>query len=252
MRNISLIIPAAGEGQRFKVAGFDSPKPLIKVKGTPMIMWVVQNFNLTEKDEVIIIQQSKHELAMQLKKYLISVKASIKFVTVEGLTLGPAKTVMHATSFVNKENAVIVANSDQYVSQGLKEFVGKIRNSKNSGLILTMAANGNKWSYVKRDNRNVKILEVREKVEISREATVGIYGWSNSKLMIDGFNEMFSKNDLANGEFYVAPSYNYLIKKGIEVLPFFIGDHSEAVHGLGTPEDLSHFEKSKIDFLHND
>jgi dTDP-glucose pyrophosphorylase len=248
MKNVTLIIPAAGIGRRFKVAGFNSPKPLIQVKGTPMIMWVLHNFDLTDQDEVIIIQQSKHELDLQLNEHLKNVKAAIKFVNLDSVTSGPAKTVITAASHVNKENAVIVANSDQYVSRGLKEFVREIKNSKNSGLILTMAANGNKWSYVKRDKSNVKIIEVREKVEISREATVGIYGWSSPELMIDGFNEMFFKNDLTNGEFYVAPSYNYLISKGVVVLPFFIGEHSEAVHGLGTPEDLSLFEKSKIEF----
>lgn len=251
MKNISLIIPAAGEGQRFKAAGFKSPKPLIRVKGIPMIVWVLQNFNLTERDEVIIIQQSKDGLAKELNQYVKNIKALIKFVTIDSVTRGPAKSVILASNLVNRENAIIVANSDQYVSHGLEDFVYQTRKLKNKGFILTMAASGNKWSYVKRDNYN-NILEVREKVEISREATVGIYGWSSCQLMVEGLNEMFFTNDLTNGEFYVAPSYNYLIKKGIDVVPFFIGDHSDKVHGLGTPEDLSLFEKSEISFKPHD
>jgi dTDP-glucose pyrophosphorylase len=251
LKNISLVIPAAGEGRRFKEAGFIDPKPLIQVKGTPMIVWVMNNFDLSYQDEIIIIQQANDNLIDKLNPYLSKIKAKVKFATVNELTDGPAKTVMVATSHINKENALIVANSDQFVSNGIEDFVYKTRILNSSGLILTMTATGKKWSYVKR-NSSGNISEVKEKVEISNEATVGIYSWSSYQLMYDGFSEMFSKKDSTNGEFYVAPSYNYLIDKEVEVFPQFIGDHANNVHGLGTPEDLLNFEKTDIQFIFND
>ncbi len=251
MKNISLVIPAAGEGRRFKEAGFLSPKPLIQVKGIPMILWVIHNFNLQYQDDIIVIQQANDNLLDNLNPYLNQIKAKVKFVTLNRLTNGPAKTVMEAASFINKENAVIVANSDQYVSKGIEGFVDKTRTMDNSGLILTMKATGKKWSYVQRNSIG-SISQVKEKVEISTEATVGIYGWSSYQLMLDGFNEMFFQKDLTNGEFYVAPSYNYLINNGIKVFPEFIGDHASNVHGLGTPEDLSNFEQTKTQIRFND
>ena len=251
MKNISLVIPAAGEGRRFKEADFLDPKPLILVKGTPMIVWVINNFNLNHQDEIIIIQKANDNLIDKLNPYLGKIKAKVKFATVNELTDGPAKTVMAASSHINKENALIVANSDQFVSKGIEDFVDKTRILNNSGLILTMTATGKKWSYVKR-NSSENISEVKEKVEISDEATVGIYSWSSYQLMHEGFSDMFSKKDLTNGEFYVAPSYNYLIDRGITISPQFIGDHASNVHGLGTPEDLSNFEQTDIQFMFND
>jgi hypothetical protein len=44
-----------------------------------------------------------------------------------------------------------------------------------------------------------------------------------------------------NGEFYVAPSYNYLIKKGALIETYNVGNVETGVHGLGTPEDLELF-----------
>jgi dTDP-glucose pyrophosphorylase len=251
LKNISLVIPAAGEGRRFKEAGFLDPKPLIPVKGAPMIVWVMNNFNLNQQDEIIIIQQANDNLIDKLNPYLSKIKAKVKFATVNELTDGPAKTVMAASSHISKENALIVANSDQFVSKGIEDFVYKTRILNNSGLILTMTATGRKWSYVKR-NKNGNISEVKEKVEISNEATVGIYSWSSYQLMHEGLSDMFSHKDLTNGEFYVAPSYNYLIDRGVIVSPQFIGDHASNVHGLGTPEDLSNFEQTEIQFMFND
>jgi lysyl-tRNA synthetase class II len=46
-----------------------------------------------------------------------------------------------------------------------------------------------------------------------------------------------------NNEYYVAPTYNYLIKKGKVIKPLNIGEINKNVFGLGTPEDLEYFKK---------
>lgn len=47
---IDIIIPMAGRGKRFKDAGFSEPKPLIDVKGKPMIERVVENLTPKRHD----------------------------------------------------------------------------------------------------------------------------------------------------------------------------------------------------------
>ena len=85
------------------------------------------------------------------------------------------------------------------------------------------------------------VQEVVEKVEISDEATVGIYGWQRAKHFFDSFDRMVSVNDRTNNEFYVAPTYNYLIQQGLNVSAENIGKVEAKVFGLGTPEDLRIF-----------
>jgi len=51
----------------------------------------------------------------------------------------------------------------------------------------------------------------------------------------------FHRDLRSNNEFYVAPTYNYLIENGFSVETMLIGDHGVAVHGLGTPKDLGDF-----------
>ena len=43
---MNIVVPMAGAGSRFEKAGYSFPKPLIEVKGDPMIAQVVKNLNL--------------------------------------------------------------------------------------------------------------------------------------------------------------------------------------------------------------
>jgi hypothetical protein len=85
---------------------------------------------------------------------------------------------------------------------------------------------------------------VIEKVEISNEATVGVYGWGTVAFAKSAFEDTFQRNVRTNNEFYVAPTYNYLIDQGLTVETYLVGDHGNAVHGLGIPVDLESFLNS--------
>ena len=47
----------AGAGTRFSQAGYVDPKPLIKIKGKPMIQKVVENLNI-EANFIFIVQKN--------------------------------------------------------------------------------------------------------------------------------------------------------------------------------------------------
>jgi hypothetical protein len=52
---------------------------------------------------------------------------------------------------------------------------------------------------------------------------------------------MKTDNFRVNNEFFIAPTFNYLIIDKIKIKTFNVGKISESVHGLGTPEDLADF-----------
>jgi NDP-sugar pyrophosphorylase family protein len=240
---LNLVLPAAGLGSRFRDIGETKPKPLIPVFGVPMIMWVLLNFNLQTKDKVWIISQESDHLPENLNPFLGSLGLDLEFIEIAGLTEGPAATVDLALRQIPDEESVVVANTDQYVFSNTQPFIQKVRSGASCGQILTMTASSNAWSYVGRDSEG-SITEVIEKVEISNEATVGVYAWHKSKDAKRSFSDTFDRNLRTNNEFYVAPTYNFLITHGEIIETSLIGDHGVAVHGLGTPKDLS-------EFLHN-
>ena len=242
MRRINLVLPAAGLGSRFREVGETRPKPLIPVFDLPMIMWVVLNFPLSLEDKVWIISQAKDFIPDAIRLYTDSLPFEVDFLEIDGLTEGPASTVDLVLKALPDDEGLIVANTDQYVFADLNQFVRMVRDKSCDGQILTMHATSNAWSYVGRD-ADGKINEVIEKVEISNEATVGVYGWSNVSIAKSAFKDTFNRNIRTNNEFYVAPTYNFVISRGWTVETSLVGNHGEAVHGFGIPSDLASFLK---------
>lgn len=57
---------------------------------------------------------------------------------------------------------------------------------------------------------------------------------------------MVAAQDRTNDEFYVAPTYNYLIADGKRILVRDLGKAGSVMHGLGVPEDYEAFLLSEI------
>ena len=237
---LHLLIPAAGKGSRFADVGIETPKPLIPIWDIPMLIWVIANFPLEDKDKVSILCQRSHRIPEMLKPYTDKLKAEVNFVEIDYWTGGPAHSLELLTENLDESLPAICANSDQFIFAGLPEFVSAVRSGESIGQILTMEASGNAWSYVGRDS-NGNINRVVEKNQISNEATVGVYGWSSIKVLRDALSWQRSSGIKVNDEHYVAPSYHYLIEQELEISTHSVGAHGEGVHGLGVPKDLEHF-----------
>jgi NDP-sugar pyrophosphorylase family protein len=237
---LNLVIPAAGLGSRFRAVGIETPKPMIPILGIPMIGWVIANFRLEPEDDIWIITRKIDQIPEKLESFVSKIKNKVHFIELENLTDGAATTLQYALDQIPADEAVLSANSDQFVSSDISEFVETVRQGKTEGQILTMIASDSKWSYIER-NVESKIINIVEKVAVSDEATVGVYGWKSRKIATDSIDSMKNDQFKVNGEFYVAPSYNYLIQGGASISTYNVGDVETGVHGLGTPEDLKLF-----------
>ena len=252
-KSVQFVIPAGGLGSRFANFGYTVPKPLIPIFGIPMLAWVIGNLHIQKGDRVVVVTRPELEIEEGIRDYVSNFPVKIEFVYLDGVTDGPAITVSKAFPALDPKLPLIVANSDQYIPDGLSRYVQLVRSEPNKvGDILTMEASSNKWSYVGRD-RDGKITKVVEKEEISSEATVGVYAWSTAQLFEDSLTDMIKRNLRVNNEFYVAPTYNWLINEGVEVRTLNIGPVSDSVFGLGTVEDLELFlEHPKVAQFRNE
>lgn len=248
---LHVLIPAAGKGSRFADVGFNLPKPLIPVWDIPMLIWVITNFPLAAGDQIRVLCQVEHGIPSALKDYVCKLNNKVEFLEIDYWTEGPAHSLELLLDGVDESSPIICANSDQFIFAGLSEYVDAVRTGESQGQILTMKASSNAWSYIGRDSGG-KVNRVVEKEEISSEATVGVYGWDSVSTLRAAL-EWQRKNGLTvHNEYYVAPSYQYLIENNLEISTHSVGLHGIGVHGLGIPSDLKHFltlEKAKE--LHN-
>jgi len=235
----------AGRGSRFANAGYTDPKPLIPVGGRPMIQWVIENIRPSRPHRFIFICLEEHlERYPKVPAKLIELCPGAAILPVNAVTEGAACTVLLAREHIDNELPLMIANSDQIVDLPIDDYLASGDEEAVAGLIMTFWSNDPKWSFC-RMRANKTVSEVVEKEVISNEATVGIYNFTRGHDFVRSAESMIHHNLRVNGEFYVAPCYNQLIKEGANILVARTGKERAGMYGLGTPGDLDFFKRKK-------
>ena len=233
---LNILIPMAGNGSRFQAQGYTFPKPLIDVKGKPMIQVVVDNLNV--QANFIFIVQKEHFEKYNLNYLLPLIAPNCKIVQVDGVTEGAACTTLLAKEFINNDSPLLLANSDQFIEWDSNETLYSFSNDKIDGAIITFESTHPKWSYAK-VGEDGYVIEVAEKKPISKNATVGVYFWKKGSDYVRYAEQMINNNIRVNNEFYVCPVFNEAIKDGKKIRISEISN--SGMWGIGTPEDLNYF-----------
>jgi HAD superfamily hydrolase (TIGR01509 family) len=231
---LNVLIPMAGAGSRFQQAGYTFPKPLIDVKGKPMIQVVVDNLNMDAN--YIFVVQKEHRAKYNLDTLLNFITPNCKIVEVDGMTEGAACTTLLAKEHIDNDAPLVMANSDQFLEWDSNEFMYKMIEQKVDGGIVSFQATHPKWSFAKVDEYGY-VTEVQEKNPISDIATVGVYYWAKGSDYVKYAEQMINKNIRTNNEFYTCPVFNEAIADCKKIKTF----HIDNMWGIGTPEDLNYF-----------
>ena len=239
---INIVIPMAGLGSRFASVGYEKPKPFIDVLGIPMIQRVMMNLELEDSRFILIARKEHLDIEEEIVKKIQEIYNKVIFIGIDKLTEGTACTVLFAKKYIDNSSPLLIANSDQIVDIKIAEFVNQCIRNNHDGSILSFDDHERnpKWSFAKKNELGL-VEEVREKVPISDEATVGIYFFNKGSDFVDAAIQMLIENDRVNNEFYTCPTYNYLISQGKKIDTYKI--KKEQMHGIGTPEDLENYIK---------
>jgi dTDP-glucose pyrophosphorylase len=107
-------------------------------------------------------------------------------------------------------------------------------NTDCDGLVVLFDSNEPKFSYATLDKDGF-LVSTSEKVVISNHASTGTYYFKD----IRTFKKYYEKTGFNNGEHFIAPIYNSMIKDGLRVQSAFASE----VFPLGTPDDLSEHQE---------
>jgi HAD superfamily hydrolase (TIGR01509 family) len=99
---LNILIPMAGAGSRFEKAGYTFPKPLIEVRGKPMIQLVVENLNIDAN--YIFIVKKDHRKKYHLDSFLNLIAPNCKIIEVDKITEGAACTSLLAKKYIDNHS----------------------------------------------------------------------------------------------------------------------------------------------------
>lgn len=231
---MNIVIPMAGRGARFAEKRILTPKPLIDVNGKPMIQRAVESLDLNGNWYFIIREDEHTEHVRELIK---TIKPGARIVAIDYITEGPASTVLLFERQINNDYPLIVANCDQIMEWSSDRFLDYVDHY--DGAVVTYHAATDKNSYA-RVNKAGLVQEIREKQVISNISLNGIHYWKHGSSFVTSAKAMLAADDRApNGEFYIGPTYNYMVRAGQTVGIYHIPNQFH--HPVGVPEDLDKF-----------
>ena len=238
---MNILIPMAGLGSRFLTQGFMLPKPLIDVNGTIMIIRAIQSIGIHDAKYLFVITKNEYS---EIIKTEISKHVNCEFIEINYLTEGPACSALLFKKQINNDDELIIANCDQIMEWNTANFLLNVR--QYDGAVVTYHETTDKNSYA-RINDSGQVIEIQEKLVISNISLNGIHYWKQGRYFVSSAEEMIAKDNRApNGECYVGPTYNYMIKSGKTVGIYHIPNQMH--YPVGVPADLEKFiiyEKTK-------
>ena len=233
----NILIPMAGRGSRFEEQGYTDKKPFIDVNGKPMIHRVIENLGMEFDKEymfiLICLQEDFDKYDFTEFEKVIG-HNSYDVVILDDVTEGAAQTVLTAKDLINDDTPLMTMNSDQLVDWDIERLFEMCEQF--DGVIPCFYGEGNAWSYA-RTLDNGYVQEVAENKQISKYATAGYYYWKKGSDFVKYAEQMIKDNSRTNGEFYVAPVYNWAVRDGKRIGVFMV----DKCYSLGTPEDLQEY-----------
>ena len=235
---INIVIPMAGAGSRFQVAGYDLPKPFIDVNGKMMIERVLDGLQLPAAQYTLVIQHA-FQREHQAKLDLLAQKYGVKTVAVEKLTQGASCTALAAHEIINNDDMVIFADSDNFFNNtAFKAFIDDAKARCLDGSLLTFNTNKPCFSFVK-TNKEGYAVRTKEKEVISNHAITGVYLFAHGKDFVKCAINMMIYGDRVKNEYYMSNVYNWAIKVGLKIGCFDINISDWIC--VGTPKQLEEY-----------
>jgi capsule biosynthesis phosphatase len=232
-----IIIPLGGVGKRFSDYGFKDPKPLIRVQGKEIISWVLSSLNLSNEDRVYILYNSVLQ-EYNFENRILAKHNNVNFFKLPRSTKGPVETITLFCKFMQKEqinDSVFILDGDTFYS---KNIISQLKNKKNS-CILYFHTNEPKpiYSYIK-INKKRKIVDIAEKVKISKNANIGYFFSSFDILKKFSLKTIKLKSRKA----YVSDIYRVMLNNNIEIDSLRISNKNLNI--LGTPDQIKFFSEN--------
>lgn len=229
----------AGKGTRTQSLG--KFKPFIEINSHKILFWFLLSIRhlINKDDEVIFITTShfskKFNVKLAIEDLFRELNLHNKFSVIETPDYpdGQSITIAYSEEIVNPNGPLIIVNPDQYIDFDLPETIEDC-------YIALYLQLGNKSGFV--SIADGLIVDFVEKNNISNLACAGVYVVPEARLLFDAIKEQIEEKDMLNGEFFLGPAFNYIIKKSLKVKPLTI----RTKYDLGNIGSIAIFETSPI------
>jgi len=218
-----IVIPMAGMSSRFFKAGYTLPKYMLKAHGQTLFALSIKSFSeYFDKDDFLFVTLNQYDTPAFVENQCRQLGIhSFDIVAIPEVTRGQAETVavgLENTSLAGDMSAlpITIFNCDT----ALPGFRQPDFADDCDGYLDVFIGSGANWSYVRpHPDEPGRAIETTEKNPISDLCSSGLYHFRRAADFLDVFRLQLEGGveALPLNEFYIAPMYNELIRRGADI-----------------------------------
>ncbi|VAW58677.1 Glucose-1-phosphate thymidylyltransferase [hydrothermal vent metagenome] len=242
---LNVLIPIAGKSIFFDNSSYIYPKPLLEVKGKPMIQRVVENLNTLDEDINYIFAVNADDCRQfhidSVLKLLTN--DSVEIIRVDNDTGGIACTALLAIESINNDESLIIANADQYFDVPMNSFVSDFRQRALDAAVICFDSVHPRWSFAL-TNEAGEIVETSEKKPVSNNAIAGLFYFKKGRDFVGAAMKSIFKDASVNGSYYIAPVLNEMVLEGKNLGISTVDNDS--YHTFYSPQLLEEYNRMQV------
>jgi capsule biosynthesis phosphatase len=242
--SLHLFILCGGNGNRMNEYSF--PKPLNMINGKPLIYYTLQGLPEEIKELNFIV--APHLVKYNFSEIIINIfpKKKCNFHYLPYFTRGPIESAYLGIKDLNLKGSIVFLDNDNIYS-----FPSNFYNKYETAFIGYNINNSNSeaFSFIKINNDNNYIWNIKEKIRISSFVCCGIYGFKDLNQFKEKAYEVLN-DDNNFKEYYMSIIYENLLKedKLIEAIKFPNTTHAGSYDELKEIKEIFKNEKMRICF----
>ena len=260
MSGINIIIPACGNGRRFKEKGYTNHKPMIPIFNKPMILHVLDGLTLKTEDRVFLIVNFHDDTLEEnlLHHFSFNTPTSwrcpftgteghlggnewiqqVSFIRIDQQTGGTAETILLGLKQIMRgktDNArCLIMDCDAFYTDNIVQKYRDVPEPLNAVFYTKNTDKNPVYSYIRFTDK--QITEIAEKRKISDNANTGVYCFAEMKELKRFCDRVVSQGLTDGGEFYMSCVIREMIREGHLFRPLCL--ENNRVFNVGTPEQL--------------
>jgi hypothetical protein len=225
-----IVIPMLGRSSRFFDAGYKLPKFQLPLGGETVFTKSVRSFEQQfESEHFLFIVRHDYDTKEFVRRELTNLGImDFRILELNFETRGQAHSVDLGCADYADQLPITVFNIDT-IRLGFN-FPETLE--RGDGFLEVFQSEGENWSFVEAGDKN-RVIRTTEKVRISNLCSNGLYNFARLGDFRDAFKT--ATEELQAGEIYIAPLYNDLIAKGLDIR-YRLVEPSKILH-CGLPAD---------------
>jgi len=238
---LNVVIPMGGIGSRFTKEQYRFPKPLVRICGREMLLWILDHLCCMPGDTIWIAMPAELD-----EQFLITNRIrqeypalEIRTVHLQFQTKGSAETLYSTLQEMDEHylsRRTVSLDCDTIYFSDILSSLRKLPPGEGASYYFEEKSGRPIFSFLKLDGDG-RIEDIQEKIVISTHANTGAYAFSSGKLMRQYCGKRLDMDIGELGEYYTSTVIKEMIKDG----HVFRGVHVDDHVCVGTPRQLQEF-----------